>query len=246
MTVVMASSTPAQPTRTVVAQEVKSLAEQTAKATTEIAQQISEIQQATEESVASISAIGEVIRNVESVSSMISAAVEEQSAATREIARTVEQTSHAARQVAAQIVTVSTEAVETSRRASDIRAGSSEIANKVDSLRSILVRVIRTSTADVDRRMFDRKEINQPGTLESQGISHRIVIHNLSEGGGRLHGLEAGIGINAAISLVIDGFPTKLDGFVAGKDAAGASVRFDLSETVGQALREFVAGRKAA
>jgi hypothetical protein len=45
---------------------------------------------------------------------------------------------------------------------------------------------------------------------------------------------------------VIDGFPTKLDGFVAGKDAAGVSVRFDLSETVGQALREFVAGRKAA
>jgi methyl-accepting chemotaxis protein len=56
----------------VVAAEVKSLAEQTAKATSEIAEQIFEIQQATEESVASISAIGAVIKNVESVSSIIS------------------------------------------------------------------------------------------------------------------------------------------------------------------------------
>jgi methyl-accepting chemotaxis protein len=230
----------------VVAQEVKSLAEQTAKATTEIAQQISEIQQATEESVASISAIGEVIRNVESVSAMISAAVEEQSAATRQIARTVEQTSHAAREVAAQIVTVSTEAVETSRRASDIRAGSSDIANKVDSLRSTLVRVIRTSTADVNRRVFERKELNQPGTLESQGISHRIVVQDLSEGGARLRDLKTDIGVNAAISLVLDGFPTKLSGFITGKDVTGVSLRFDLTEAAMQAVRDFVTGRKVA
>ncbi|MGA2993909.1 methyl-accepting chemotaxis protein [Bradyrhizobium sp.] len=230
----------------VVAAEVKSLAEQTARATTEIAQQISEIQHATEESVASISAIGEVIRNVESVSSMISAAVEEQSAVTSEIARTVEQTSQAAREVAAQIVVVSTEAVETSRRASEIRDGSSDIANKVDNLRSILVRVIRTSTADVNRRMLERKEINQPGTLEARGISHRIVIHDLSEGGARLRDLKADIGVNDAVSLVIDGLTTKLGGFVTGKDAAGVSLRFDLTEIAGQAVREFIAGRKAA
>ena len=49
----------------VVASEVKSLAEQTARATSEIAQQITEIQQATQQSVESIGAIGEVIRHVE-------------------------------------------------------------------------------------------------------------------------------------------------------------------------------------
>jgi methyl-accepting chemotaxis protein len=230
----------------VVAAEVKSLAEQTAKATTEIAQQILEIQQATEESVASISAIGAVIQNVESVSSIISAAVEEQSAVTSEIARTVEQTSLAAREVASQIVIVSTEAVETSRRASEIRDGSSDIANKVDSLRSILVRVIRTSTADVNRRVFERKEINQPGTLELHGISHRIVVHDLSEGGARLRDLKADVGVGSAIVLLIDGFPTKLNGFVTGRDATGVSLRFDLTETAGQALGAFLAGRKAA
>jgi len=231
----------------VVAAEVKSLAEQTAKATSDIAEQIFEIQQATGDSVASISAIGEVVQHVESVSSMISSAVDEQSAVTGEIARTLELTSQAAREVAAQIAVVSTEVVETGRRASEIRDGSSDIAIKVDSLRSILVRVIRTSTADVNRRMFPRIEINQPGTLEWQGRSHRIVVHNLSEGGARLHGLEADVGVNAAaVSLLINGFPTKLNGRVVSKDGTGTSLRFDVTETAVQRIKEFLAGRKAA
>jgi methyl-accepting chemotaxis protein len=130
----------------VVAAEVKSLAEQTAKATSEIAQQITEIQDATQASVASIVGIGAVIRNVDSVSSIIAKAIEEQNTVTVEISRTVEETSLAAREVALQIVSVSNEAVETGRRASEIRDGSAEIANKVDLLRASLVQVIRTST----------------------------------------------------------------------------------------------------
>jgi methyl-accepting chemotaxis protein len=133
----------------VVAAEVKSLAEQTAKATSEIAQQITEIQDATQASVASIVGIGEVIRNVDSVSSIIAKAIEEQNTVTVEISRTVEETSLAAREVALQIVSVSNEAVETGRRASEIRDGSAEIANKVDLLRASLVRVIRTYAAPV-------------------------------------------------------------------------------------------------
>ena len=122
----------------VVAAEVKSLAEQTGKATSEIAPQIAEIQGATEASVASITSIGNVIRNVNSVSSEISAAIEEQNAVTTEISRTVEETSLAAREVAEQIASVSAEATETGRRAAEIRDGSAVIANKVDDLRATL------------------------------------------------------------------------------------------------------------
>ncbi len=136
----------------VVASEVKALAEQTAKATSEISQQISEIQETTRASVHSISAIGEVIRDVESVSTAIADAIENQNATTLEISRTVEETSLAAREVAVQIASVSREAVETGRRASEIRDGSLEIAKKVEDLRTTLVRVIRTSTSDVDHQ----------------------------------------------------------------------------------------------
>ena len=75
----------------VVASEVKALAEQTAKATGEIGQQISGIQAATQDSVGAIKAIGGTIERLSEISSTIAAAVEEQGAATQEISRNVQQ-----------------------------------------------------------------------------------------------------------------------------------------------------------
>jgi methyl-accepting chemotaxis protein len=66
----------------VVASEVKALAEQTAKATGEIGQQISGIQAATQESVGAIREISGTIEKLSEISSTIAAAVEEQGAAT--------------------------------------------------------------------------------------------------------------------------------------------------------------------
>ena len=230
----------------VVAAEVKSLAEQTAKATSDIAHQIAEIQQATDETVRAIGAIGEVIRNVDSVSTMISAAVEEQNAVTSEIARTVEQTSLAAREVAAQIAAVSTEAVQTSHRASEIRDGSSDIAKKVDNLRLVLVRVIRTSTADVNRRIFERREVNRPGTLQARGIAHPVVVHDISEGGAKIGDLTADVDLDTPVSLVFEGFQTKLDGVLSRQDDQGIFLTFKLTETAERMVRNFVKGQLAA
>jgi methyl-accepting chemotaxis protein len=61
----------------VVATEVKSLADQTAKATEEFTGQINEIQAATSDAVEAIATIGETIRSVDDISSSIAAAVEE-------------------------------------------------------------------------------------------------------------------------------------------------------------------------
>ena len=74
----------------VVASEVKALAEQTAKATGEISQQISGIQSATEDSVGAIKEIGDTIGRMSEISSTIAAAVEEQGAATQEISRNIQ------------------------------------------------------------------------------------------------------------------------------------------------------------
>src|SRR5207237_1855633 len=62
----------------VVAAEVKALAEQTAKATGEIGQQIAGIQEAKLESVDAIKEIGDTIGRMSEISSTIAAAVEEQ------------------------------------------------------------------------------------------------------------------------------------------------------------------------
>jgi methyl-accepting chemotaxis protein len=230
----------------VVAGEVKSLAEQTAKATSEIAQQITEIQEATQESVASIIGIGEVIRNVESVSSVIAKAIEEQNTVTVEISRTVEETSLAAREVATQIVSVSNEAVETGRRASEIRDGSAEIANKINLLRATLVRVIRTSTTDVDRRISSRVDIRRPATLKLQGKSVSVTVRDLSLGGAKIDVVLPNVPVDAPITLLIDGITAELNGFVARKDAAATLMKFELSKAASKIVGELVSSRFAA
>jgi methyl-accepting chemotaxis protein len=73
----------------VVAAEVKALAEQTAKATGEISQQISGIQSATQDSVSAIKEIGDTIGKMSEIASTIASAVEQQGAATQEISRNV-------------------------------------------------------------------------------------------------------------------------------------------------------------
>jgi methyl-accepting chemotaxis protein len=69
----------------VVAAEVKSLASQTARATGEIGNQISEVQASTGNAVAVIKAISETISEVNQISASIAASVEEQSAVTQSI-----------------------------------------------------------------------------------------------------------------------------------------------------------------
>ena len=230
----------------VVASEVKSLAEQTAKATSEIAQQISEIQEATRESVTSISAIGDVIRNVEAVSSQIASAIEKQNTVTLEISRTVEESTQAAREVASQIVNVSNEAIETGRRAAEIRDGSAEIASKVDGLRETLVRVVRTSTADVDRRTSARVDVERHGTVEIGGRAHKVVIRNLSEGGAMMVGTVPDARIDTPVALRIDGLAVSLNGVIARNDESGTLVKFKLTEAAEKLVKDLMSGRRAA
>jgi methyl-accepting chemotaxis protein len=97
----------------VVASEVKALAEQTAKATGEIGQQIAGIQAATQESVNAIREISGTIEKLSEISSAIAAAVEQQGAATQEISRNVQQAAHGTQQVSSHITDVQRGASET-------------------------------------------------------------------------------------------------------------------------------------
>src|SRR5690349_14077989 len=104
----------------VVASEVKALAEQTAKATGEIGQQIAGIQSATEESVSAIREISGTIQKLSEISSTIAAAVEEQGAATQEISRNVQQASEGTTQVSSHVADVRQGAAETGSASSQV------------------------------------------------------------------------------------------------------------------------------
>jgi methyl-accepting chemotaxis protein len=90
----------------VVASEVKSLATQTAKATEEIAEQVSAIQSATDSVVAAFRSTGTTISEMNEIAAAISSAIEEQGAATREIAGNIQQAASGTDQVSNNIATV--------------------------------------------------------------------------------------------------------------------------------------------
>jgi methyl-accepting chemotaxis protein len=120
----------------VVASEVKALAEQTAKATGEIGQQVSGIQAATQESVGAILAISGTIAKLSEISSAIAAAVEEQGAATQEISRNVQQASLGTTQVSANIADVQRGAGETGSASSEVLSAAQSLSVESNRLRS--------------------------------------------------------------------------------------------------------------
>jgi methyl-accepting chemotaxis protein len=120
----------------VVASEVKALAEQTAKATGEIGQQITGIQAATNESVGAIKEISSTIERLSEISSAIAAAVEEQGAATQEIARNVQQAAHGTQQVSSNIVDVQRGATETGTASSQVLSAAQMLSNDSNRLKT--------------------------------------------------------------------------------------------------------------
>jgi methyl-accepting chemotaxis protein len=119
----------------VVASEVKALAEQTAKATGEIGQQITGIQAATQESVTAIKEIGETIGRMSEISATIASAVEEQGAATQEISRSVQQAAHGTQQVSSNITDVQRGATETGTASGEVLASARSLSTDSDRLK---------------------------------------------------------------------------------------------------------------
>jgi methyl-accepting chemotaxis protein len=119
----------------VVASEVKALAEQTAKATGEISQQITGIQGATQESVNAIKEISGTIERLAEISSTIAAAVEEQGAATQEISRNVQQAARGTQQVSSNITDVQRGAGETGAASSQVLSAAQSLSGDSNRLR---------------------------------------------------------------------------------------------------------------
>ncbi|MGQ3069530.1 MAG: methyl-accepting chemotaxis protein [Ferrovibrionaceae bacterium] len=119
----------------VVASEVKSLANQTTRATQEIGGQIAEVQAATQAAVAAIRGIGSTIASINEISGSIASAVEEQGAATQEIARNVEEAATGTQQASADVVEVNRSAGEAGKAASEVLDASATLSELAVKLR---------------------------------------------------------------------------------------------------------------
>jgi methyl-accepting chemotaxis protein len=131
----------------VVASEVKALAEQTARATGEISQQITGIQNATHESVGAIKEIGDTIGKMSEIASTIASAVEEQGAATQEISRNVQQAAQGTQQVSANITDVQRGAGETGSASSQVLAAAQSLSRDSNRLKTEVGKFLNTVRA---------------------------------------------------------------------------------------------------
>jgi methyl-accepting chemotaxis protein len=118
----------------VVASEVKNLASQTARATEDIAAQVSSIQDETREAAAAIKGIESVIMEINQIASSTASAVEEQGAATAEIARNVQRAAAGTDEVSSNIAGVLDAAAETDEHARIALENSNELSDQADRL----------------------------------------------------------------------------------------------------------------
>jgi len=122
----------------VVANEVKELAKQTAKATEDISQKITAIQEDTKRAVDSIGSITNVINQINDISSTIATAVEEQSATTNEMSRNVLEAAKGSGEISHNIQGVATAADSTSQGAQDTLKAAKQLTEVARQLRNLV------------------------------------------------------------------------------------------------------------
>ncbi len=209
----------------VVASEVKSLATQTAKSTEEIGRHIAEVRAATGESVTAVRHIEQTIGEINAIAGSIAAAVEEQGAATAEIARNVTETAAAANAMTERAKDVSAEADKTGQQAAEVRENTTALDVAMHDLQNTVVHVVRTATADVDRRRYRRRPCLVEATIGSQGQSGTAAIHDISEQG-CLAVTTLRCQLGHAVDIGLSGRGTRLRGNVVEVTEHGLRIAF--------------------
>lgn len=120
----------------VVASEVKTLATQTANATSEIATQVQEVQTVTKDAVNSVEGISTTIARLNEISLAVASAVEEQAAATQEISRNSLEAATGTEAVGENIANVSKFAESTGTAASQVQQAAESLAGDAENLSS--------------------------------------------------------------------------------------------------------------
>ena len=173
----------------VVASEVKTLAEQTGRATGEISRHIGEVQAATKAAVDSILGIGGTIAEIDSITGAMRNSVEAQVAATNDIARNVGNAFEGTRAVTGDIHGISEIARETATLASGILQRTRSISTEGDRLASTVREFLVTlRRGPLDRRhgRAERVPTGQPVEVECESGTDRAICVDVSLSGARI------------------------------------------------------------
>ena len=149
-------------------------------------------------------------------------------AATAEIARSVTETATAANEMTQRTTEVSAEAEQTGKHAADVRQNAASLNSAMDELRHTVIRVVRTSTAEVNRRQHTRYLVDLGCRVSVVGGGlHSMRVTDLSEGGAAVSGGPT-LPIGTSGTLDVDRVAMKLPFIVRSVDDKATHLAFEL------------------
>jgi methyl-accepting chemotaxis protein len=172
----------------VVATEVKSLANQTAHSTDQIAARIGAIDVAARRAQQALDGIISEVNALDEIATQVAAAIEEQSAATGQIAVAVEGASVAARRTADQVTGMTDLATRCAAGVSATKDISDQAVQKISGLQAALVGILRTRVAELNRRAGERVPVTFPAQLVHETGTATGALRDLSPAGARFVG----------------------------------------------------------
>jgi len=229
----------------VVASEVKNLAAQTARSTEDINRQVAEIQLVSGSAVGAMADVGARIGEINQSTAAILLAIKQQSVATHEITRNVGETAVSAREVSARIQHVSAGAAKVGSQAESVRHSIGDITENIAGLRAVLVRVVRTSTDDTNRRKHPRYAMTV--RAEIQDVSGKRLtgeLVDISEAGAKLS-VSSGMRTDEKGKLGLDGLTLSLPFIVRARQGDALHVAFELTEAQHTIFRQWFNQRLA-
>jgi len=195
----------------VVAGEVKSLANQTAKATEDIRAQVDSIQTETKAAVSAIEEIISTIDEINQVAGTIADSARKQEETTENIARNVQEAASRTDDVATAIADVRGDTTRTTDAAQQVLTASTSLSRSSDTLRQEVAQFLEQvrSSSEADRRRHTRHEVAYPCLIYHGQTAHRTVMKNIAEGGAGLK-LESGIPVEAWVKILVPGSTSKV------------------------------------
>ncbi|MQX35107.1 HAMP domain-containing protein [Roseospira navarrensis] len=210
----------------VVASEVKSLAQQTASSTADIQKRVAQIQAVSRQAAEAINGVGSTIEQMNAITQTVSAAVEQQMGATHEIAQNVQESTDATREVARLIGTVADEANSAKASADTVEDTSRTLNEAVLEFGTTVTRLVRTSTADTDRRRHERFELAVHVATDAGGRGENAVLLDISRSGARLQSL-AGAQVGGHLTIDVPSTPYRWPGRIVDVSPKGVHIEFD-------------------
>ncbi|CAK0750148.1 methyl-accepting chemotaxis protein [Azospirillaceae bacterium] len=214
----------------VVAGEVKTLSNQTQRATEEISLQINEIQTSISDTAEAIHLISKTVTDIHQNSGDIAAAVTEQNAATNEIARNVEIVASSTQEIAQNIAGVRDSASQTREAASEVQEAAFSMSEQSSRLSVEVKEFLEAIRSAGERHEFQRLVVNISTKISTGNTTTTGTVTNISIGGVWFdRPIEAASG--ALVEIDMSGIDRRLKGRVAGVSSQGTRVQFPMDDS---------------